>query len=351
MAVTSITVEDFIEMAQTYLVVDVRSPKEYKHAHFPSALSVPLFSDEERKVVGTTYKQKSRKKAIKTGLDYFGPKMKVLVNQVEEKLHHRDQNTVLVHCWRGGMRSSAIAWLLDLYGFKVYTLEGGYKRFRNWALEQFKKRYPLRILGGYTGSGKTEILLELRAQHRAVIDLEGVARHKGSSFGNLEEHPQPSTEQFENILALQLHYLCNTSFKDPTIWVESESSRVGKVNVPHQFFNQMKTAERVNIEVPFEKRLAFIVQEYGQYDRTALIAATKRIKKRLGGLRMQQTIDYLKREDLKSAFAILLGYYDNAYTKSRKRFQTAEATVHLPNTDHRANALKLLKEITPPVSD
>ncbi len=345
MAVKRIHIDEFLSLAATYLVVDVRSPKEYQQAHYPGAFSLPLFTDEERKVVGTTYKQQSRQKAIKVGLDYYGPKMKTMVNQVEARLNKRAQKNVLVHCWRGGMRSAAVAWLLDLYGFKVYSLEGGYKAYRNWVLAQFEKPYTLRVLGGYTGSGKTEILQELSQNQHAVVDLEGIAQHKGSSFGNLDSHSQDSTEQFENKLAMRLLTLQQTRFKDKTIWVESESSRIGNINIPHKFFNQMKAAERINVNVPFDKRLEFILQGYGKFNTEALIAATKRIQKRLGGLRMQQTIQFIKEGNLKDAFAILLAYYDSAYSKSRQKFSDATLSVSLPDTNPQENAKIILQQL------
>lgn len=125
-----IDIEQFLSLASLHPVLDVRSPGEYKHAHIPGAHSFPLFTDEERKIVGTTYKQKSREEAIKIGLDFFGPTLKQRVLDAEQIAN--GTKILLVHCWRGGMRSAAISWLLDLYGFKIYTLAGGYKAYRNW---------------------------------------------------------------------------------------------------------------------------------------------------------------------------------------------------------------------------
>ena len=176
MAVRQIELDEFLNMAENCPILDVRSPAEFKHAHICGAYSLPLFSDEERKVVGTTYKQQNREDAIKAGLDYFGPKMKVMIEEVERLLASRNgAEAILVHCWRGGMRSAGVAWLLDLYGFKVFTLTGGYKSFRRYALELFNRHWPMRILGGYTGSGKTEILQKLCRLGEEVIDLEALA--------------------------------------------------------------------------------------------------------------------------------------------------------------------------------
>src|SRR5258705_4856949 len=141
MPIQKLTIEQFLELAAEHPVLDVRSPGEYTHAHIPDAHSLPLFTDEERKVVGTTYKQQSREQAIKVGLDFFGPKMRKMVEEVESLVFSReslanesglttkDSRLILLYCWRGGMRSAGVAWLLDLYGFKDYTLIGGYTKF------------------------------------------------------------------------------------------------------------------------------------------------------------------------------------------------------------------------------
>jgi tRNA 2-selenouridine synthase SelU len=224
MAITKINAEAFVSLSKIHPVIDVRSEGEYQHAHIPSAYSLPLFNNEERKVVGTAYKQQSREAAIKIGLDFFGKKMRAMVEEVERLTDERSKKiykkssidppenypskTVLIHCWRGGMRSGAVAWLLDLYGFKVYSLSGGYKAFRNWVLQQFEKEYNFRILGGYTGSGKTYVLHELKNKGEKIIDLEKLANHKGSAFGNIGFKPQPSQEMFENMLAVELDDRC-----------------------------------------------------------------------------------------------------------------------------------------------
>src|SRR5437870_5405275 len=192
MPITKVSIAEFLKLSKNHPVLDVRSPGEYSHAHIPEAYSLPLFTDEERKVVGTAYKQESREKAIKIGLSYFGNKMVSMVEEVEKLIADQNQanstnsKSVLVHCWRGGMRSAGVAWLLDLYGFTVYTLSGGYKAYRNWVLKQFTKEYNIRIVGGFTGSAKTYVLEALRKKGEAVIDIEAIANHKGSAFRSEE---------------------------------------------------------------------------------------------------------------------------------------------------------------------
>ena len=319
MAVTKITVEEFITVSKLYPVIDVRSESEFKHAHVPGAYNLSLFNDDERKIVGTIYKQQSREQAIKKGLDYFGPKMKEMILFAERinRTLENDNNTFIVHCWRGGMRSAAVAWLLDMYGFKVYTVVGGYKAFRNWVLVQFAKPREINIVGGYTGSGKTILLQELEKRGEAIIDLEGIAGHRGSAFGRIGLPEQTSVEMFENKLALALENI-ETKYTNKTIWIEDESQRIGAVSIPHAFWEKMRKSLVYFIDIPFEKRLAYIVETYGVLDRKELAAATIRIQKKLGGLETKTAIDYLDNDDLESCFSILLKYYDKLYLKSLK---------------------------------
>jgi len=337
MAVQKITIEQFLELAKQYPVLDVRSPGEYLHAHIPGAYSLPLFTDEERKVVGTAYKQESREKAIKIGLDYFGTRMRKMVEEVESLLHSlktgagnkepANQQTILVHCWRGGMRSAGVAWLLDLYGFKIYTLAGGYKMYRQWARAQFEKKYNFTILGGYTGSGKTLVLYELKRLGKAVIDLEGLANHKGSAFGAFGEKPQPSQEMFENLLAGELaavsHQLREqqvegSSLKDNAgpVFMEDESQRIGLLNIPTDLWNTMRNSRVCFIDIPFEERLEYLTEEYGKFEKEKLVNAVIRIQKRLGGLETKTAVNYLLENNHKECFRVLLKYYDKWYGKA-----------------------------------
>jgi len=308
-----IDIEQFLSLALLHPVLDVRSPGEYNHAHIPGAHSFPLFTDEERKIVGTTYKQNSREEAIKIGLDFFGPTLKQRV--IEAERITKGNKILLVHCWRGGMRSAAISWLLDLYGFKIYTLVGGYKAYRNWVLEQFKKNYPFRLIGGYTGSGKTELLVALKKEKELIVDLEEIAGHKGSAFGNIGLPPQPGQEQFENSLSMVLHGCIQANATTP-IWLEDESQRIGTVNIPNELWASMRKSPVYFLDIPFEKRLEHIVEEYGQLDREAVIAAIGRITKKLGHLQAQQAIDFLQENNTTESFSILLRYYDKLYAKS-----------------------------------
>ncbi|MFM2394386.1 MAG: tRNA 2-selenouridine(34) synthase MnmH, partial [Bacteroidota bacterium] len=199
-----LNIEDFIFNSRSFIIVDVRSPTEYDHAHMPNAINIPLFSDIERSEIGTLYKKNSKKAAIKKGLEYYSVKMRAMIEQLENLYASLfldvDEDPVFIYCWRGGMRSGAVSWLFDLYGFEVYTLTGGYKAYRNWVIQQFGLSYNLKIIAGNTGVGKTKYLSELCAKGMKVIDLERLASHKGSAFGSINMPPQPTQEMFENMM-------------------------------------------------------------------------------------------------------------------------------------------------------
>jgi len=377
MAITKLTIDEFLQLSKEHPVLDVRSPGEFSHAHIPGAHSLPLFSDEERKVVGTAYKQETKEKAIKLGLDYFGTKMVRMVEEAEAicKVQStkyevrtennsvlRTSNIVLVHCWRGGMRSAGVAWLLDLYGFKVYTLVGGYKVYRKWVLQQFEKEYSINIIGGYTGSGKTEALHVLVEKKANVIDLEKLACHKGSAFGNLGQLQQPTQEMFENLLATELkmtvdrwqlsektnNILSDNCHLPSDIWIEDESQRIGEVNIPTAFFRQMRSRQIYFINIPFEERLNFIITHYGGFEKEKLVNAIIRIKKRLGGLETKTAINYLLEDNIKECFAVLLTYYDKFYLKSlqgRDNFSSLFNKIELPAVSDEETAKHVLAAV------
>jgi tRNA 2-selenouridine synthase len=342
--VHKIDIDQFITLVGAHPLFDVRSPGEYGHAHIPGAHSLPLFSDEERKIVGTAYKQQSRETAIKIGLDYYGVKMRSMVEEVERIVatEGNGSKTILVHCWRGGMRSGAVAWLLDLYGFKVYTLAEGYKAFRTWVLAQFSRPYQLNILGGYTGAGKTEVLHELKKKGEKVVDLEDLAGHKGSAFGGIGLQ-QPMPEMFENKLALALHAL-TIQGEDP-IWVENESQRIGNINLPKPFFDTMLASPVYFLDIPFEVRLDYLVREYGKLKKEELVNAVIRIQKRLGGLNTKNAVNALIENDHHTAFGILLRYYDKFYEQGLADRRERKIPIHsfaADAIDARVNAGQLL---------
>ncbi len=305
--VKQLSSDEFLENAQALPVIDVRSPGEYDHAHIPRAVSIPLFDNEERAQVGTKYKNGGKDAAVLLGLDLVGPKLAGFVKQ--SKKLNPEQKEVLVHCWRGGMRSGSFAWLLDTAGLTASTLIGGYKAYRNAVLTAFAEPRTLVILGGKTGSGKTEILKELARQGEQIIDLEGLAHHKGSSYGAIGQLPQPATEQFENLLFAQWRQL------DPhrRIWLEDESRNVGSCFIPKPLWQQMRAAWVAFVDVPKEVRIQRLVAEYTGIDHRLLVEATERIRKRLGGKVTKDALDALARHDYATVANLTLDYYDKSY--------------------------------------
>jgi tRNA 2-selenouridine synthase len=307
----ALPVSDFLQQADALPVFDVRSPGEFAHAHIPGAVNMPLFDDAERAEVGTLYKQAGHDAAVLRGLELVGPKMAGFVRQAQA-LNPTDKR-VLVHCWRGGMRSGSMAWLLNTAGLHAETLDGGYKAYRNAVLAGLAEPLNLLILGGKTGSGKTDVLKHLANLGEQVIDLEGLAHHKGSSYGAIGQPPQPSTEQFENLIFEQVRRFRSGGGAGKRIWLEDESRSVGLCKVPMPLWQQMQAAPVAFIDVPRLVRVARLVREYAGIDHGLLIEATDRIRKRLGGQATKDALAALDRHDYAAVADLTLHYYDKAY--------------------------------------
>ena len=305
--VTQLAVDEFLQKAQSLPIIDVRSPGEYERAHIPGAVSIPLFDNEERALVGTKYKNAGKDSAVLLGLDLVGPKLAGFVKQ-SKKLNPQSKE-VLVHCWRGGMRSGSFAWLLDTAGLTASTLVGGYKAYRNAVLSAFAEPRSLFILGGKTGSGKTDILKELARQGEQIIDLEGLAHHKGSTYGAIGQLPQPTTEQFENLLFGEWQILD----RNRRVWLEDESRNVGSCFIPVLFWQQMRAAPVAFVDVPKAVRVQRLVAEYTGIDHNLLVEATERISRRLGGKVTKGALDALAQNDYATVADLTLDYYDKAY--------------------------------------
>lgn len=294
-------------------LIDVRSPGEFARGHIPGAVNIPLFSDVERAEVGTLYKQQGHEAAVFQGLAFVGPKLESLARQVLALCGRDGENgpEVALYCERGGMRSGSVAWLLRTAGCAAHVLEGGYRCFRRYVLDLFEKPHNLRVLGGSTGSGKTEALHCMAREGARIIDIEGLARHRGSAFGWRSDCRQPSQEHFENLLAMAL------DSRDPAtpIWVEDECENLGRINLPKPLYQELRAAPLVLLEVPDTARLARVLEEYGHMPPEEMGQCLDRIRKRLGGLAHKHAHACLAQKDLAGLARILLDYYDRAYAK------------------------------------
>jgi len=304
-----ISIEDFLSLRKQFPVVDVRSEGEFQEGHIRDAINIPLLNNEERVAVGTDYKTKGQKAAIKTGFRLVGPRLFDLVTRAEKVAHGKE---LLVHCWRGGMRSNNFAQFAAMAGVRSYTLKGGYKAYRAMALESFKKPLQILSLTGCTGSGKSELLRALQEQGEQILDLENLAHHKGSAFGGLLMPPQPSTEQFQNELFEEIMKLDLSK----RIWVEDESIAIGKIFLPSDFWRTLQQSPLVKMEVPKEVRVQRLVNEYGPADRVEFLEIMGKIVKRLGGQHYNSAREKLLHGDMASTIDILLTYYDKAYLQS-----------------------------------
>ncbi len=303
-------ISNFLEKSQYCPVLDVRSPAEYDRGHIPGSLSLPLFTNEERSIVGTLYLQKGSKDAMMKGLELVGPKMSEFVNRATDLTPGGE---LALYCWRGGMRSNSMAWLFNTSGLKSHTLEGGYKSWRKHVHDYFSRPVPnLVVIGGMTGAGKTEILEEIEKGGGQVIHLERLARHKGSVFGHLGMPPQPSTEQFENEL---FESLSKSDATNP-LFIEDESLAIGQVFIPKPFYARMSSARFVNVVVPFHERVRRLVDSYTAGETGLLIEAISRIDRRLGSENALQAKKYVLERHMEKAVEIVLKYYDKVYDRS-----------------------------------
>ena len=321
MAEVSLTLENFWTLREQLPLVDARSEGEFAQSHIPGAINIPILNNAERIQVGTLYKQAGPEKATLKGFELVGPRFHLIQR---EALRNFPNKKIMLYCWRGGMRSQILSWLLTQVGFEVYRLAGGYKTYRTFTFNEVRKPYPLLVLGGKTGSAKTVLLQKLKERGEQVVDLEGLANHKGSSFGAIGLPAQPTVEQFENLLAEQLRVM----HPHQAIWAENESRRIGRIILPDPFYLQLTQSPRIEIEKTDQERIAHIGSEYAALDREELSAAVLRLQKRLGGDRTKQALEAIQTNQPEIWIPILLQYYDKTYSYDLDRHEVSK-TIHL----------------------
>lgn len=335
----SIPANLFTRLGRGTPILDVRSPGEFRQGHIPGAASFPLFDDQQRATVGVAYKHNGQRKAILKGLELVGPRMSEMAEQMLERvrLHERDSTRrsevdLLIHCWRGGMRSRSVAWLAQQVGLRVQLLEGGYKAYRRYVLDRFTTPFRFRVISGMTGAGKTEVLQRLAEADQQVLDLEGLANHRGSAFGHLGT--QPTVEQFENNLEARLSALD----VGKVIWVEDEARSIGRVSVPRGLFQQYRKAPAIFLDVPRLVRARRLAADYGDCPAEDLKAGIQEIRKRLGGQHVNRAIAALDQGNWVECADIVLEYYDKAYQRSQDANERS-VTESLPVSDPGDSAI------------
>jgi tRNA 2-selenouridine synthase len=328
---------DFLQRAATAITVDTRSPAEYASGHIPGAVNIPLFDNDERAVVGRLYKKSGREEAVLEGLRISGPQ---LAEKLLTGINFARGGRLLLYCWRGGMRSESMAWLFSLAGIQLSLLDGGYKAYRGYIMEELSAKRNTLILGGLTGSGKTSILRVLSERGEQMADLEGIACHRGSAFGALGQNPQPTTEHFANLLFQEW-----TGFDiSRTIWLEDESRNIGTVFLPELFWRNMQESVVIALISDPAVRLPRLVREYSGFPTEQLMESVMKISKRLGGTRTNDAAMAIENGDFAKAAEITLEYYDKAYLHSlHKRPAHLIHKIETSTDDPEVNASAVLE--------
>ena len=308
-----ISIED-AEQLECPIYIDVRSPGEFAEGHISGAVNIPLLENEERALVGTVYAEQGPERAKEIGLSVVSPKLPELIDAIRKNAV--DGRPVIVYCWRGGMRSKSMVVLLDLAGVKSYQLIGGYKSYRRRVLnrlQQYEFRPEILVLCGSTGSGKTLLLEALQRRGVPVIDLEGLANHRGSVFGQVGLGRQTTAQQFDVCLLAEMDRLQ----QEPVVIVECESKRIGNVYLPDSFFAAMKKGRRLLLSTSLEVRITRLIREYEAFSKERadeIISSLRSLEKRIGKRQLKLLEELFAKQEMREFVRILLiNYYDPLY--------------------------------------
>lgn len=333
-----ITLEQCLEMRRQHAtLVDVRSPGEYEQFHIPGAINIPIFTNEERSEIGTIYKQESVDKAKERGLEIASAKLPALYKQYRD-IH----GPIVIYCWRGGMRSRTMATVMSLMGLKVHRLQGGIRTYRQWVqdqLEHYQLQVPCVVIAGHTGTGKTELLLRLAAEGYPVLDLEGIAAHRGSIFGHIGQEPR-NQRMFDSLLWERLMEL--EQQQAPYIMLEAESRRIGKVTLPEFIMEGKQRGKVIQIELPLEERVRHLMADYDpEMHKEEMIEAFERIKMRIHTPIATEISLCLKDGRYHDAAALMLEhYYDPRYQFAGNSYEQGMITIEAANVDEAEGLLK-----------
>ena len=300
-------------------VIDARTPSEYALDHIPGAVSAPVLSDEQRAEVGTLYKQVSPFEAKKLGGALVA---RNVARHVESLFRGKDKNwRPLIYCWRGGKRSGAMAHILREIGWEAKTLEGGYRAYRRWVVDQMTSvplEFNFVVVHGPTGSGKSRLLSAFARAGAQVLDLEGLAQHRGSVLGGLPHEPQPTQKWFESQLLSNLERLDRAR----PVFVEGESKKIGEIQVPEALMARMRASPCIVLETETEARVTLLLEEYRHFleDRAALDAQLDCLVALHGRERIAQWKALAAEGRWREFVARLLAeHYDPAYERSSHR--------------------------------